>query len=166
MSYQITDISIVRSTACSSWQLKENQSSASLAFCEVNPPMYSPHKGSVMRETCPWPDATITFLPVSYQARESSFYLHQGFHKNHKKSPMIFSWLLQARSKFPDKKTNKAIFVFAAHVSNCRINYRQTQTHTHTQTHIWFDQGQPTIQLILLAVELWFKKSQLHLLKG
>ena len=27
---------------------------------------------------------------------------------------------------------------------------RQTQTHTHT----WFDQGQPTIQLILLVIEL------------
>ena len=31
---------------------------------------------------------------------------------------------------------------------------RQTQTHTHTQTHTWFDQGQPTIQLILLEIEL------------
>ena len=30
----------------------------------------------------------------------------------------------------------------------------QTQTHTHTQTHAWFDQGQPTIQLILLVIEL------------
>ena len=26
--------------------------------------------------------------------------------------------------------------------------------HTHTQTHIWFDQGQLTIQLILLVIEL------------
>ena len=26
--------------------------------------------------------------------------------------------------------------------------------HTHTQTHTWLDQGQPTIQLILLAIEL------------
>ena len=31
---------------------------------------------------------------------------------------------------------------------------RQTQTHTHTQTRTWFDQGQPTIQLILLVIEL------------
>ena len=39
------------------------------------------------------------------------------------------------KSKFPYKKI--PIFVFAVHVSICRINYRQTQTHTHThrQTH-------------------------------
>ena len=42
------------------------------------------------------------------------------------------------------------IFVFAAHVSNCKINYRHTLTHRHT----WFDQGQLTIQLILLVIEL------------
>ena len=28
------------------------------------------------------------------------------------------------------------------------------QTHTHTQTHTWFNQGQPTIQLILQVIEL------------
>ena len=31
---------------------------------------------------------------------------------------------------------------------------RQTQTHTHTQTQTWFDQGQQTIQLIFLVIEL------------
>ena len=29
-----------------------------------------------------------------------------------------------------------------------------TDAHSHTQTHTWFDQGQPTIQLILLVIEL------------
>ena len=51
----------------------------------------------------------------------------------------------------PNFQTKKIpIIVFAAHVSICRINYRETQTHTHTR----FDQGQPTIQLILLVIEL------------
>ena len=54
----------------------------------------------------------------------------------------------------PNFQTKISIFVFAAHVSICRINYRQTQTHTHTQKHTWFDQGQPTIQLILLVIGL------------
>ena len=31
---------------------------------------------------------------------------------------------------------------------------RQTQTHTHTQTYTWFHEGQPTIQLTLLVIEL------------
>ena len=32
---------------------------------------------------------------------------------------------------------------------------RQTQdAHSHTDTHTWFDHGQPTIQLILLVIEL------------
>ena len=35
--------------------------------------------------------------------------------------------------------------------------------HTHTQTHTWFDQGQPTIQLILLVIEL-IQEVKLHLL--
>ena len=61
---------------------------------------------------------------------------------------MIFSWLLQAKIQISTQKI--PIFVFEAHVSICRINYRQTQTHTHTS----FDQGQLTIQLILLAIEL------------
>ena len=26
--------------------------------------------------------------------------------------------------------------------------------HTHAKTHTWFDPGQPTIQLILLVIEL------------
>ena len=29
-----------------------------------------------------------------------------------------------------------------------------TDAHSHTDTHTWFDQGQPTIQLILLAIEM------------
>ena len=29
-----------------------------------------------------------------------------------------------------------------------------TDAHSHTQTHTWFDQGQLTIQLILLVIEL------------
>ena len=67
------------------------------------------------------------------------------------KSSMIFHDFSRPKSKFPDKK-KIPIFVYAAHVSNCRINYRQTQTHTHIHTR--FDQGQPTIQLILLVIEL------------
>ena len=80
--------------------------------------------------------------------------LNSGFpQKSQKKSSMIFPWLLQAKIQISRPKI--PIFVFAAHVSNCRINYRQTQTYTHhTQTHTWFDQGQSTIQLILLVIEL------------
>ena len=69
------------------------------------------------------------------------------------KSFMIFPWLLQAKIQISRQK-KIPLFAFAAHVSICRINHRQTQTHTHTQTHTWFDQGQPTIQLILLVIEL------------
>ena len=43
------------------------------------------------------------------------------------------------------------------------VESRQTQTHTHTQTHIWFDPAQPTIQLILLVIEL-IQQVKLHLL--
>ena len=74
------------------------------------------------------------------------------FTKISEKSSMIFPWLLQA--KFQISRQKIPIFVFAAHISNCRINYRQTQMHTHTQTHTWFDHAQPTIQLILLVIEL------------
>ena len=65
---------------------------------------------------------------------------------------MIFPWLLQAKIQISRQKI--PTFVFVAHVLNYRINYKQTQTHTHAQTHRWFDQGQPTIQLILLVIEL------------
>ena len=34
------------------------------------------------------------------------------------------------------------------------ITDTDTDAHSHTQTHTWFDQGQPTIQLILLVIEL------------
>ena len=80
-------------------------------------------------------------------------WLLTGFpQKSQKKVPWFFHDFSRPKSKFPDKRKN---------VSICRINYRQTQIHTHTQT--WFDQGQPTIQLILPVTEL-FQKSKLHLL--
>ena len=72
--------------------------------------------------------------------------------KSQKKVPWYFHDFSRPKSKFPDKKYQ--YLFFAAHVSVCRINYRQTQTHTHTQTHTWFDQSQPTIQRILLVIEL------------
>ena len=69
-----------------------------------------------------------------------------------KKVPWFYHDFSRPKFTFSNKKI--PIFVFAAHVPICRINYRQTQTHTHTQTHTWFDQGQSTIQLILLVIEL------------
>ena len=77
----------------------------------------------------------------------------QGSHKNLRKKFHDFSMTSPGQNpNFQTKNTN--ICFFTAHVSICRINYRQTQTHTHTQTHTWFDQGQLTIQLILLVIEL------------
>ena len=63
--------------------------------------------------------------------------IKSGFPQKHqKKVSWWFHDFSRPKSKFPDK--NIPIFVFAAHVSNYRINYRQTQTHTHTDTHmIW-----------------------------
>ena len=82
-----------------------------------------------------------------------AIHARSGFpQKSRKKSSMIFLWLFQAKILISRQKIS--IFVSVAHVSICRINYRHTQAHTHTQTHTWFDQGQPTIQLILLVIEL------------
>ena len=57
--------------------------------------------------------------------------------KSQKKVPWFFHqcpWLHQAKIQISRQKI--PIFVSAAHVSICKINYRQTQTHTHTQM-IW-----------------------------
>ena len=63
------------------------------------------------------------------------YLFHQSSHKNLRKKFHDFSMTSPGlKFKFPDKII--PIFVFAAHVSNCRINYRQTQTHTHTHM-IW-----------------------------
>ena len=35
-----------------------------------------------------------------------------------------------------------------------------TDTDAHSHSHTWFDQGQPTIQLILLVIELIDSRSQ------
>ena len=76
-----------------------------------------------------------------------------GFPQKSQKKVPWFS--MTSPGQNPNFHTKIPIFVFAAHVSICRINYRQTQTHhSHTQTHTWFGQGQPTIQLILLVIEL------------
>ena len=48
------------------------------------------------------------------------------------KSSMTFPWLLQAKIQISRQKNTN--ICFAAHVSICRIYYRQTQTHTHTHT--------------------------------
>ena len=57
----------------------------------------------------------------------------QGSHKNlRKKVPWFFHDFSGPKSKFPAKRKNKKIFVFAAHVSIYRIDDRQTLTHTHT----------------------------------
>ena len=63
--------------------------------------------------------------------------------KSRKKVSWFFHDFSRPKSKFPEKnpkkqKRKKTIFVFAAHVSICKINYRHTQTHTHTDTDmIW-----------------------------
>ena len=93
------------------------------------------------------------YFHVSWNKFSKTWLTNSGFpQKYQEKSSMIFPWLLHAKIQISRQKI--PIFVFAAHVSICRINYRQRQMHTHTQTHTWFDQGQPTIQLILLAIEL------------
>ena len=69
------------------------------------------------------------------------------------KSSMIFPWLLQAKIQISRQKKNTNI-CFCGPCIKCRINYRQTQTDKRTLTHTGFDQGQPTIELILLVIEL------------
>ena len=77
----------------------------------------------------------------------SEWVIKPGFpQKSQKKVPWFFYDFSRPKSKFPDKKI--PIFVFAAHVSNCR------QTDPDAHSHTWFDQGQLTIQLILLVIEL------------
>ena len=76
--------------------------------------------------------------------------LWQGSHKNLRKNSMIFPWLLQAKIQISRQKKSQYLFLRPMY----QFVDRQTQTHTHTQTHTWFDQGQPTIQLILLVIEL------------
>ena len=88
-----------------------------------------------------------------------------GFSQKSQKRVPWFSVTSPGQIQISRQKT--PIFVFAALVSNCRINYRQTQTHTHTQTHTWFDQGQLTIQLILQVIELIqeVKTTRVYLIK-
>ena len=52
MAYQITDVLIVCSTVCSGADQTKHEPSASLAFVRGNHwwPLYSPHKGPVMRK--------------------------------------------------------------------------------------------------------------------
>ena len=73
--------------------------------------------------------------------------VYQGSHKNLRKKFHDFSMTSSgqiSRQKIP-------IFVFAALY---QLVESITDRHSHTQTHIWFDQGQSTIQLILLVIEL------------
>ena len=68
---------------------------------------------------------------------------HAGFpQKSQKKVPWFFHDFSRPKSKFPDKKIS--IFVFATHISICRINYRHTQTHTHTHTDTHMIWSKPT----------------------
>ena len=54
----------------------------------------------------------------------------QGSNKNLRKK--FYDISMTSPGQNPNFQTKKIpIFVFAAHVSICRINYRQTQTHTH-----------------------------------
>ena len=66
------------------------------------------------------------------------------------KSFMIFPWLFQAQIQISRQKKSHYLFLRPMY----QIVDRQTHTHTHTQTPTWFDQGQPTFQLILLVIEL------------
>ena len=92
------------------------------------------------------------FLQPMYQFVESITDRHSRTLTQEKK---FHDFSMTFPGQNPNFQTKKIpIFVFAAHVSICRINYRQTKMLTHTQTHTWFDQGQPTIQLILLITEL------------
>ena len=54
----------------------------------------------------------------------------------------------------PNFQTKKSQYLFLRPMYQIVDRQTQTQMHTHTQTHAWFDQGQPTIQLILLVIEL------------
>ena len=68
----------------------------------------------------------ITHVPWCMLGQGSHKYLRKKFHDFSMTSP----------GQNPNFQTKKIpTFVFAAHVSICRINYRQTHTHTHTHTH-------------------------------
>ena len=83
----------------------------------------------------------------------SNFIIKQGSHKNIKKKFHDFS--MTSPEQNPNFQTENTNICFC---SPCIYLYNQLQTdtdaHSHTQTHTWFDQGQPTIQLILLVIEL------------
>ena len=86
---------------------------------------------------------------------------HAGFpQKSQKKVPWFFHDFSRPKSKFPDKKYQylflRPIYQFVESITD---THRRTLT--HTQTHTWFDQSQPTIQLILLVIEL-IQKVKLH----
>ena len=61
---------------------------------------------------------------------------NQGSHKNLRK--MFHDFSMTSTDQNPNFQTKAPIFVFAALVSICRINYRQTQTHTHTHRPFFF----------------------------
>ena len=78
MASQITGVSIVYSTACSSADKRKHQSSASLAFVRgIHRWMVdSPHKGLVTRKMFPpgnkWLSSIFYLLPVSYTINSMS----------------------------------------------------------------------------------------------
>ena len=72
--------------------------------------------------------------------------------KSQKKVPWFFHDFSRPKSKFPEKNTN--ICFCGPWIKLQNQLQTDTNAHPHTHTHIWFDQDQPTIQLILLVIQL------------
>ena len=73
---------------------------------------------------------------------------NQGSHKNLRKRFRDFS--MTSPGQNPNFQTKKYQYLLLRPM----YQFVESITDRHTQTHAWFDQGQPTIQLILLVIEL------------
>ena len=84
MASQITAVSMVLSTACSSADQRKHQSSASLAFARGihRWPVNSPHKGPVTRKMFPFNDVIMTLSLGTFILMRFQLWCKYGLHFN------------------------------------------------------------------------------------
>ena len=89
----------------------------------------------------------------------------QGSHKNLRKKFHDFS--MTSPGQNPNFQTKKYQYLFLRPMYQFVESIIDRHRCTLTQTHTWFDQGQPTFQLILLVIELIqeIKTTRVNLIK-